>query len=259
MQKFAVEIQENDSLIYTDEQLARLDPRRVPRHIAIIPDGNRRWARQNRLSVVQGHRKGADNLLNIVRAAKELGVQVVTFYTISTENLSSRDPLEVSALMWLLESYLQEQRQNMIEQGVRLQSIGDISKFPPRICQELQKSKEATAHCDCIEMVMALNYGGRDEIKRAFLAILDDYEKNTLKREDVTEALISRYLDTAPWGDPDLLIRTSGEQRLSNFLLWQTSYAEMHMPKVFWPDFSAKHLLDALESFQHRERRLGGV
>jgi undecaprenyl diphosphate synthase len=240
---------------YTPEELAALDKRRVPRHVAFIPDGNRRWARERDASSARGHREGADILMDIVKAAKSTGVGYVSFYIFSTENWA-RDPLEVQAILWLIDSYLKEQCPTMVENGIRLQTIGDLSRFPSDIFETIQQTKEATAHCQDVEMILALNYGGRDEIRRAIQAIL---QAGNIAPEDITEDVIRSYLDTALWPDPDLLIRTSGELCLSNFLLWQTSYTEIYTANVFWPDFTPQHLLEALFNFQRRERRMGGT
>lgn len=245
------------SPFFSQEQLSRLDFQQIPRHIAIIPDGNRRWARKNHLSIAQGHRMGVNNFLKITQAASDLGVDVITFYSFSTENWS-RDALEVKALMWLMEWYLHDQRQNMIDNGVRLCVIGDITPFSKSIRKALEDSIAATAHCQEIDMVIALNYGARDEIRRAFMTLLADYERGQINKCNISEGLISSYMDTARWPDPDLLIRTSGEHRLSNFLLWQTSYAELCTTQVLWPDYTPSHLFEAIFQFQTRERRLGG-
>lgn len=244
------------SSFFSQEQLEQLDFQHIPRHIAIIPDGNRRWARQNQQSIAQGHRVGVNQFLTITQVARDLGVDVITFYSFSTENWS-RNTLEVKALMWLMEWYLHDQRQNMVENGVRFCVIGDISPFSKNIRKAIEDTAQATAHCSEIDMVVALNYGARDEIRRAFKALLSDYEQGLVQASDISEALISSYMDTAQWPDPDLLIRTSGEQRLSNFLLWQTSYTELHTAKVLWPDYKPHHLIDAILQFQRRERRLG--
>jgi len=242
---------------FTEEQLALLDKTKMPAHIAIIPDGNRRWAKANTLNITQGHRKGANNLITIVKAAKAVGIKSITFFLFSTENWT-REKREVRALMWILESFLIEQRQAMIDQGIRFHTIGDLTKFSDRVIRVLEESKQATAHCNTIDMVAALNYGGRDEITRAIKSLLEDFERTKFKKEAINETLISKYLDTASWPDPELLIRTSGEKRISNFLLWQISYSEIYVTEVLWPEFTANHLLDALLYFQYRERRLGG-
>lgn len=249
---------EPKSLIYTQEEIALLDKAYIPRHVAIIPDGNRRWARQQQSEASEGHREGANTIMDIVKAAKDLGVKVITFYIFSTENWT-RPQEEIDAQMWLLQSYLIDQRETMIKNGIQLQTIGDPSLLPPSVLQTVLESKEATAACDKVVMVFALNYGSRDEICRSVKAILNDISLGNLKKEEVTESILSRYLDTAPWGDPDLLIRTSGEMRISNFLLWQISYSEFYVDSAFWPDFTPKHFLKALLCFQGRERRLGGT
>lgn len=238
---------------FTQEQIEHINLSRIPKHIAIIPDGNRRWARKQELSSGEGHNQGADILMDVVKSGKELGVKVMTFYTFSTENWS-RSPEEVEALMWLLQTYLTDQAQEMIDCGIRFNCIGDISKLPSYLIETIQKTKALTADCDKIEMVLALNYGGRDEICRAVKAIL----KEGKQEEDITPSLISKHLDTAPWGDPDLLVRTSGEMRISNFLLWQLSYTEIVVTDVLWPDFQPRHLYEAIYTFQQRDRRLGG-
>lgn len=243
--------------IFQQKQLLTLDKNRIPSHIAFIPDGNRRWAKQQHLPPGFGHEAGASNLLDIVFAAKEIGIKVITFYIFSTENWV-RDPNEVQFFLCLLESWLIDQRQTMIDNGVRLRSIGDISKFPKSIHEALETTEQETSGSQDIDLVVALNYGGRDEICRAVNAICQDYAKNIIKPDELTEATISKYLDTAPWKDPDLLIRTSGEMRFSNFLIWQTSYTEVFISDVLWPDFTSMHLLEAVSNYQKRERRWGG-
>ena len=238
-------------------QLARLDPRRIPKHIAIIPDGNRRWAKKRLSSILEGHREGADTLMEIVKSAKELGVGGVTFYSFSTENWN-RTPEEVITLMTLFAQYIAEQRGEMVQSGIRLETIGDLTALPRFLRTTIQETKEATKDCHDITLILALNYGSRNEICRAFKNILDDYDHHKLTKEDINEETISRYLDTDPWGDPDLLIRTSGELRVSNFLLWQISYSEIHVAPVLWPDFTPQHLLEAIIDFQGRQRRWGG-
>lgn len=247
----------NTSSLYSPDQLSKLDRNRIPQHIAFIPDGNRRWAKANKMSIFEGHQKGADVISNIVKAAKELGVKVFTIYLFSTENWN-RNPIEVQALMWLLEKYIKAQLPVMLEDGIQMQTIGDLSRFSPRIQELIQKTKEETAIGNEMQMVWALNYGARDEMRRAVQSICQDFKNKNFTIQEVTESLISNYLDTAQWNDPEILIRTSGEQRLSNFLLWQTSYSEIYTTPVLWPDFNEKHLLEAIIEYQRRERRLGG-
>lgn len=244
--------------LFSPEQLARLNPNRIPGHIAIIPDGNRRWAKKQADNYQKGHEAGAGNLIEIVKAGKALGVKTLTFYLFSTENWT-RSQEEISALMWLLQEFLRDNCQEMQEEGVRLKTIGDLNALPEEALKAVQETIEATADCDQLDMVLALNYGGRDEIRRAFRSILDDYAEGKLQKEEVTEDLIAGYLDTKHWNDPDLLIRTSGEMRISNFLLWQLSYTEIYSTELLWPEFKPIDLLDAIADFQKRERRLGGT
>lgn len=239
-------------------QLARLDRSRMPKHIAIIPDGNRRWAKKRLSSVNDGHREGADTLMDIVKAAKELGIEQITFYSFSTENWN-RPQEEVMALMALFANYLTEQCEEMVQSSIKLETIGDLSTLPSFLCEVIEEIKLATQDCDKINLILALNYGSRNEICRAFQAMLQDYESRFLSREEINEKTISRYLDTHKWKDPDLLIRTSGEFRVSNFLLWQISYAEIHVAPVLWPDFTPQHLIEAIVDFQGRQRRWGGA
>ncbi len=235
---------------FLKSRLSLLDKTNIPKHIAIIPDGNRRWANLQKKTREQGHTKGADIILDIVKAARDLGVKFVTIFTFSTENWQ-RPKEEVAALMILLNHYLISQRGPMIENGVRLEAIGDISKFPLPIQKELEITKDITKNCNAITLVLALNYGGRNDIARAVQKILEEGHPK------VTEELITSHLDTAHFPDPDLLIRTSGEHRFSNFLLWQLSYTEFYSTKLYWPEFTPSDLLEAILDFQQRERRLG--
>ncbi len=229
----------------------------VPSHIALVMDGNRRWAARRQVPPMMGHWKGAEVLTQITRAASDLGVRTLTVYSFSTENWS-RPPEEVEALMHLFRVYLAEQREPMQKEGVRLETIGDLSRLPQFVQEELEKSKCATAACKKIDLVLAINYGGRDDLKRAFVSMLDDVERGLLRKEEITEGAIGRYLDTARWSDPELLIRTSGEMRQSNFLLWQLCYSEFYYTDVLWPDFTPRDLQNSIEKWQARRRRLGG-
>lgn len=242
--------------IFKPEQLLGLNRNRIPFHIAFIPDGNRRWAKQQGITCEDGHRAGGNNFINIIKAAKEIGIKAVTLYTFSTENWT-RDEDEIRIFFWLIESFLIEQRQEMIDNGVRLHTIGDPAPLSDSVKKAIQDTKDATAHCKAIDMVMAINYGGRDDIRRAVKSMCQDFANKKLKPEDISEKMIAKYLDTAPWKDPDLLIRTSGEMRISNFLIWQTSYSEVYLSPVYWPDFTPNHLLEAILNFQKRERRWG--
>lgn len=244
--------------IFTPQQIACLDKTKIPNHVAIIPDGNRRWAKKQLDTTEQGHRTGANVLIEIVKAGKELGVKAMTFYLFSTENWS-RPADEVALFMWLIEEFLYSRCDEMISHGVKFETIGDLSALPKEVLAAIEKTKKDTANCSQIDMICALNYGGRDDIRRAFIKIMDNYHDEKLPKELLNDSLISQHLDTAPWGDPDLLIRTSGEMRVSNFLLWQISYSEIHVTDVLWPDFTSDDLLKAIIDFQHRERRLGGA
>ncbi|NGX51087.1 MAG: Ditrans,polycis-undecaprenyl-diphosphate synthase ((2E,6E)-farnesyl-diphosphate specific) [Chlamydiae bacterium] len=243
--------------LYSEEDFASIDPKLIPEHIAIAMDGNRRWARKYGKSVESGHWQGAEQLDAIVRASADLGVKTLTVYSFSTENWK-RSRREVELLMQLLEAYLINKREVLVKEGVRLHTIGDISRLPDSLQRQLEESKRATKSCDRIDLVLALNYGGRDEVRRAFLKMSHAAEAGELDWESVTEATISSYLDTAQWPDPELYIRPSGVQRLSNFLIWQISYTEIVVMDTLWPDFSPKDLLEAVIEYQRRQRRFGG-
>jgi undecaprenyl diphosphate synthase len=229
----------------------------IPNHIAIIMDGNRRWAKQRGYPPIYGHWKGAEVLTEILRFASNLGVKILTVYAFSTENWS-RAPKEIDQLMRLISFYLRKKRKSMVEESVRLETIGDLSRLPDFVRENLRQVKQDTASGSKIRLVLALNYGSRDEMKRAVERISDDLTEGKIFRNQISEELISSYLDTASLGDPSLFIRTSGEQRLSNFLLWQLSYTEVYLTQILWPEFTSKNLLEAILEFQRRERRLGG-
>lgn len=247
---------ETEKPTFTQEELSFIDPKKVPQHVAIIMDGNRRWAKKWDKPVEVGHWQGAETLDQIVRAAIGLGIKVLTVYSFSTENWN-RSSEEVDALMHLLKTYLKTQREIMVKEGVRLKTIGDLSKLPDDVRLVLSETKEATKGGNQIDLVLALNYGGRDDIRRATLRLLDEVEAGRIQREEITEKTISSLLDTAQWPDPDLLIRPSGDLRISNFLIWQISYSEIYYTDILWPDFSKSHLLDAVLDFQKRNRRFG--
>lgn len=237
-----------------------LDTDRIPKHIAIIMDGNRRWAKKRGLPAVVGHWHGAEALSKLVEDAAALGVKTLTVYAFSTENWN-RASEEVDSLMNLFQMYLQGQKERMVSEGVCLGAIGDLSRLPQAVRATLDDVRQATAHCNRINLVIAVNYGARDNIRRAVAAIAQDCVDGKIQKEEISENLISSYLDTAPyttlWGDPSLLIRTSGEKRLSNFLLWEISYAEVYITDILWPDFNQQELIRAIAVFQKRERRNG--
>ena len=230
--------------------------RNVPRHVAIIMDGNRRWAKKRFLPIIEGHRRGAEALTKIISSASEIGVKILTVYAFSTENWS-RSHFEVTILLDLLKFYLIKERKNMIENGIQLQSIGDLTPFPEDLRLALAETKRVTSQGSKIQLVLALNYGGRDDLKRAMVGIVEDFQAGKLQKEDLTEGLISSRLDTSPFGDPDLLIRSSGEKRVSNFLLWQISYSEVFLTDVLWPDFGENDFIQAVSEYQKSDRRLG--
>ena len=241
-----------------NKQISQVLLRPIPEHIAIIMDGNRRWARQRGLPGTYGHWKGAEVISEILSFASKLGVKVLTLYSFSTENWA-RPKREIDQLMRVIAFYLRKKKQSMIEESVRLETIGDLSRLPSFVQERLEQTKQETALGSKIRLVLALNYGGRDEIKRAVEKIATDLEIGKIVKNQISEDLISNYLDTASLGDPSLFIRTSGEQRLSNFLLWQMSYTEVYLTKTLWPDFEQKDLLEAIFEFQSRERRRGGA
>jgi len=228
----------------------------VPRHVAVIMDGNGRWATARGLPRVAGHEAGADSVREVVRACGRLGVEVLTLYSFSTENWSRPDD-EVQALMALLERYLREEREDLNENNVRLMAIGHLHRLPPAVRLGLEAVCHSTRNNTGLHLVLALSYGGRAEIVDAVRRVGRLVASGALDPERIDERTISGHLYTEGLPDPDLVIRTSGELRLSNFLLWQVAYAEMYVTDVLWPDFREPHLLDAFRSFYSRERRFG--
>ena len=230
----------------------------VPRHVAIIMDGNGRWAQQRKLPRIEGHRAGAESVRQIVRACGELGIDYLTVYAFSIENWN-RPKAEVSALMHLLEFYLKQEIPELNKNNVRLAAIGRIHELPQSGQQQLQKSIEALNKNTGLTLVLALSYGGRAEIVDAVRSIAREMKAGRLDVADIDEKVISNHLYTRSIPDPDLLIRTSGEMRVSNFLLWQISYAEIYVTETLWPDFRKPQLLAALEDYSKRHRRFGRV
>lgn len=236
--------------------MERLIPGRLPRHIAIIMDGNGRWAKKNRLSRMEGHRKGADSVRKIVRACRKIGISVLTLYVFSEENWR-RPQEEVWALMELLKHYLRSELKEMLENGIKLMASGNLHHLPEDVYNLLMETMEATSHNSHMILNLALSYGGRTEILDAIRKMMLDYKEGLIRPEDVTTERFSSYLYTANLPDPDLLIRTSGEFRISNFLLWQIAYTELYITDTLWPDFAKKDLIMALIEYQKRERRFG--
>lgn len=243
--------------LFSEKELNSLDKNRIPSHVAIVPDGNRRWAKKHLFAITMGHETGAENIIETVHAAQDLGIRNITFYLFSTENWN-RDTYEVNALMRLYEKFLIEQRQEMIDGSIRFHTIGDLSRLPVSLQHEISATKEATADCNSVNLIAAFNYGSRNEITRAVKSILEKIEAGQIPKTSIDEKLISQHLDTAAWPDPELVIRTSGEYRLSNYLLWQICYSEIYISDILWPDFKPCHLLEAVRYFQTRDRRLGG-
>jgi len=235
-----------------NKKLAPLAQGRIPVHVAIIMDGNGRWAKQRGKPRLFGHRAGAQNLRNIIKACVEFGVRYLTVYAFSTENWS-RPQEEVRGLMNILSEAIEKELPELNRQGVRLRHIGRLDRLEPRLIKKINAALEVTSKNDRLDMCIAWNYGGRDEIIYAVEKIIADGRKP----EEITENLISQYVFTSGIPDPDLVIRTSGEFRTSNFLLWQTAYSEWYFPKIFWPDFGREAFYDALVDYAARERRFG--
>lgn len=226
-----------------------------PRHVAIIMDGNRRWAKNRGLSSEVGHMRGAEQLKKIVEFAAENSIETLTVFALSTENIN-RSQRELNLLYSLFESYLKSELESMVQNKISLKVIGSKKELPGTLLQAIEEAEYKTQGGSKMNLVIALNYGGRDELVRAFNKIHLSVRESDNSIQ-ISEKLISQNLDTAPWGDPELIIRTSGECRLSNFLLWQASYSEMYFSKELWPDFSIQHLKEALLDYQKREIRRG--
>lgn len=235
-----------------------LDMNNIPKHIAIIMDGNGRWAKERNLPRTLGHKAGIETIRDIVRECSKLGVKYLTLYAFSTENW--RRPVdEVNTLMKLLVEYLKGEFEELHSNNVVINSIGDISKLPILCQKELKEAHEKTKNNKGLILNLALNYGGRDDITNAFKRMYEDLKFGRLKEEHISEEVISQYLYTAGIPDPDIIIRPSGEQRLSNFLLWQCAYSEFWTSNIKWPDFRKEHLHQAIFDYQKRDRRFGGV
>lgn len=230
----------------------------LPRHIAIIMDGNGRWAKQRRLPRIAGHKAGADAVKRVVRSCVEKKIEVLTLFAFSSENWQ-RPPQEVTYLMNLFITILRREIKRLHEQNIQLSVIGERSRFDEKLQLEMEKAEEVTKENTGLKLVIAANYGGRWDIMQAIKAITDDFKQGKIAREDITEDLIHQKISLAHFPEPDLLIRTSGEQRISNFLLWQLAYTELYFSDVFWPDFNAIELDKALQFFSNRERRFGRI
>jgi len=235
-----------------------LDPDRLPRHVAIVMDGNGRWAQERNKPRLYGHKIGAKSVRDIVEAARELEIEVLTLYAFSSENWK-RPETEVSGLMSILKSFLVSELNRMLKNDIRLSCIGEIERLPKDVRDVLDQSMAKTAHNKTLVLNLALSYGSRNEIIRAVRCLAEKCVAGKLRPEQIDENAISDQLYTAGLGDPELLIRTGGEARLSNFLLWQASYSEIYFTDVMWPDFRKPVFIKALQDFQNRERRFGKI
>jgi undecaprenyl diphosphate synthase len=233
-------------------------PDKVPQHIAIIMDGNGRWAKQKGMPRVLGHRSGVKSVREVTEGAGEIGVKYLTLYAFSTENWN-RPPAEVTALMGLLVESIRNELDELGKNKVRLMAIGDLEALPAESYRTLQEGIEATRENDRITLVLALNYSAKWEILNATRRLAEQARQGLIRPEDITEKEFEAALSTRGIPDPELLIRTSGETRISNFLLWQIAYAELYFTPVFWPDFGRKELFEAILSYQRRERRFGMI
>jgi len=235
-----------------------LDLQKLPKHVAIIMDGNGRWAKQRGLNRIRGHEEGAESVRVIVRATREIGIPWLTLYAFSEENWR-RPKYEVEALMVLLKRFLQSEVQEMLDNGIRFQAIGRLHKLSNDVQRTLRETAEKTASNRNMVLTLALSYGGRQEVADAVRKMVERVEAGEIRSSDISEALLSEHLYTANMPDPDLLIRTSGECRVSNFLLWQIAYAEIFMTPTYWPEFRKEEYVEALIEYQKRERRFGAT
>lgn len=235
-----------------------INPDKLPRHIAIIMDGNGRWAKKRGAARIFGHQNAIQAVRDAAEGCAELGVDYLTLYAFSTENWA-RPKEEVNGLMSLLVSTIRNELPTLQKNNIRLKSIGNIGSLPDDARRNLEDAKKETQFNDGLTLILALNYSGRWELTEAIKNIAADIEGKFIGREDINEQLIEAYLDTKGIPDPELLIRTSGEMRISNFLLWQIAYTELYIPEVLWPDFRREHLYQAILEYQRRERRFGKI
>jgi undecaprenyl diphosphate synthase len=235
-----------------------LDKTKLPAHVAIIMDGNGRWAKKRLLNRVNGHEKGSETVRTIVRTCRQIGISYLTLYAFSTENWL-RPKAEVEALMALLSNFLRSERQEMVENKIRLRVIGQLNRLPSKVRKELDRTLTATKELTGMNLILALSYGGRAEIIRMVQEVAEKTKQGIIDPESIDEELISGHLYTHDIPDPDLLIRTSGEMRISNFLLWQIAYTELFVTPTLWPDFNKAEFLQILKDFSARVRRFGVV
>ena len=247
-----------DNVSEINEDDIKLDINRIPKHIAIIMDGNGRWAKARNLPRTMGHKAGVKTVKKIIKESNRLGVKYVTLYAFSTENWK-RPKEEVSALMKILVQFLKQEINELHANGVVVNVLGDISRLPKECIEEVTKVHEKTKNNTGIVMNIALNYGGRDEIIRATKLVVEDVLAGKLDINDLNEDKMNTYLYTKGMPDPDMIIRPSGEKRLSNFLLWQCAYSEFYYSNINWPDFTEEDLQKAIYDYQNRDRRFGGI
>lgn len=240
------------------ENEIQLDDNNIPKHVAMIMDGNGRWAKSRNLPRTMGHKAGVETIRRIIKEADRLGIKYVTFYAFSTENWK-RPETEVNALMNLLVQYLKDEIIDLHNNGVILRILGDIENIPSKCRKQIEEAVTLTKDNEGLVLNIAFNYGGRDEILRSVKLIIDDIEQGKINKNDIDQKLFSNYLYTKDSPDPDLIIRPSGEQRISNFLLWQCAYSEFWYSNVNWPDFKERDLQQAIYDYQNRDRRFGGV
>jgi len=236
--------------------MIEIDPERLPRHVALIMDGNGRWAQQRGLPRLQGHRIGKDSVRAVVETSRRLGVRYLSLYAFSTENWG-RPPREVDGLMTLLRRYLATELGKMMKNQIRLVAVGSLRRLPPAVRQALRATIAATKNNTGMTVILAVSYGAREEITRAARRLARRVQRGELAAEQITAGTLADHLGTAGIPDPDLLIRTSGEMRLSNFFLWQLAYTEIYVTDTLWPDFREREYLQALAFFQQRQRRFG--
>jgi undecaprenyl diphosphate synthase len=234
----------------------RIIKEKLPHHLAIIMDGNGRWAARRSLDRMAGHQKGAESVRAVVRASREIGIPYLTLFAFSSENWS-RPREEVEALMVLLKNYLETELQEMLDNNIRLRAIGDLPRLPKEVLTTLHESVRKTAPATGMILTLALSYGGRDDILQAVRRMMSHCQDGKLAPGKINETLFAEYLWTSSLPDPDLLIRTSGEMRISNFFLWQLAYTEIYVTSTLWPDFDKEEFIQALLSYQNRERRFG--
>jgi undecaprenyl diphosphate synthase len=236
--------------------LDELDLTQLPRHIAIIMDGNGRWAKKNSLLRIQGHWEGVKTVDRIVSLCRKLDIEALTLYSFSDENWS-RPPTEINTLMKILDHYLNKELERMRNENIRFHTIGQLEELTPDIQKLIAHTKDYTKDCNGMTLTLALSYGGRQEILKSVKQIAEKIHAGELRVEDIDSSVFEKFLQTKSLPDPDLLIRTSGEMRISNFLLYQIAYTELHYTKVLWPEFKEEDLLYAIIDFQKRERRFG--